>query len=190
MTVSPPKEGSTRWIFNLRFGDLAIPLRSEKPCAVCVEADQKWMEKCRQEAMKKRDAAIKIQALWRGYRGREGEEVPCCRCGYKMTLKRFSKDTELLYYGNPETRFPRETLQQWIIQMGGDPWKNLTCRSLKPCSWCEEEKCSDCGEFDCEGGKDCYSFIPCCICGNNCKDGDYEDWRFCTRRCMVDAGRY
>ena len=29
-------------------------------------------------------------------------------------------------------------------------------------------------------------FIPCRICGYNCEGGDYEDWRFCCRSCMVE----
>ncbi len=189
MALATPAEGSKRWAFQIRFGDPRFPIRSERPCATCEEAERLWVEKNHQDAMKKRAAAIKIQALWRGYRGREGEEASCCRCGYPMTLKRFSKETELLYCGNPEKRYPRETLTTWVIQAGKDPWWLVTCRSRKPCSWCEEEKCSECGEFDCAGGKDCERYIPCCICGNNCADGDYEQYRFCTRRCMVEAGR-
>jgi len=31
--------------------------------------------------------------------------------------------------------------------------------------------------------------IPCRMCGDNCEGGDYEDWRFCSRSCMVECSR-
>ena len=46
----------------------------------------------------------------------------------------------------------------------------------------------DCGDWMCSGcGEGPY--IACCVCGNDCRGGDYERWRFCTRRCMVSAAR-
>jgi len=32
-------------------------------------------------------------------------------------------------------------------------------------------------------------FISCRMCGSDCEGGDYEDWRFCSRHCMVDCSR-
>ena len=29
-------------------------------------------------------------------------------------------------------------------------------------------------------------YISCRICGSNCAGGDYPNWAFCSRRCMVD----
>jgi hypothetical protein len=48
----------------------------------------------------------------------------------------------------------------------------------------------DCGDWLCTGYL-CSEerYIPCCMCGDNCADGDYESWRFCTRSCMVRASR-
>jgi Pyruvate/2-oxoacid:ferredoxin oxidoreductase delta subunit len=31
--------------------------------------------------------------------------------------------------------------------------------------------------------------IGCRICGSECEGGDYEDWSFCSRACMVDYSR-
>ena len=31
--------------------------------------------------------------------------------------------------------------------------------------------------------------IPCRMCSDNCEGGDYEDWRFCSRACMVECSR-
>jgi hypothetical protein len=30
-------------------------------------------------------------------------------------------------------------------------------------------------------------FISCKMCGSDCEGGDYEDWRLCSRACMVDC---
>jgi len=32
-------------------------------------------------------------------------------------------------------------------------------------------------------------FISCRVCGSDCEGGDYEDWRFCSRSCMVESSR-
>ena len=29
------------------------------------------------------------------------------------------------------------------------------------------------------------SIIPCSVCSDDCTGCDYEDWSFCSRRCMV-----
>jgi len=128
---------------------------------------------------------IKIQALWRGFMSRKGKIVPCTSCGHPMTI-------------TPK-EYP-ETMSAVFIH---------TCSwcATKPCD-CLECKmgkvifCPGCGDDDCTGictpCNICYSdkcdgycerYIPCCMCGNDCADGDYESWRFCSRRCMVDAGR-
>lgn len=38
-----------------------------------------------------------------------------------------------------------------------------------------------------EAGTPVDRFISCRICGSDCEGGDYEDWRFCSRGCMVDS---
>ena len=106
-------------------------------------------------------SAIKIQALWRGYCSRKGKTLPCYSCGYPMTLS---------YYKG--------------------------CHI--PCSWCQRcadgkgnvwRGCIDCRDWSCPG--DCQRedepYISCCVCGGDCFGGDYEKWRFCTRRCMVSC---
>jgi hypothetical protein len=32
-------------------------------------------------------------------------------------------------------------------------------------------------------------YISCRICGSNCAGGDYPDWAFCSRSCMVECSR-
>lgn len=45
----------------------------------------------------------------------------------------------------------------------------------------------ECGDWLCPGcGEGPY--ISCCMCGSDCRGGDYEKWAFCSRRCMVRAG--
>lgn len=90
--------------------------------------------------------AVKIQALWRGYRSRKGEVLPCCVCGYDMTLP----------VSKTSTAFP-------------------------PCSWCQMRRQEEEEEEE--------PYIPCCMCGANCYGDDYEQYRFCSRYCMVDAGK-
>ena len=123
------------------------------------------------------DAALKIQALWRGYRSRKGQVLPCCSCGYEMTLKK------------PE--YPETMSAQFF--------------SNQPCSWCQEkekpcdcyectepelERCYYCGKEDCrEECREEETYIPCCICGANCDGSDYESWRVCSRRCLVEPDR-
>ncbi len=109
--------------------------------------------------MDARLAAILIQALWRGYSSRKGKILPCCGCGYPMTLKE----------GTHICSWCQEAERVDFL------WHYQTC---------ERVGCRKCDEFDDEE-----RFIPCCVCGDNCADGDYESWRFCTRRCMVEAGR-
>lgn len=114
-------------------------------------------------AMDSNIAAILIQALWRGYCSRKGKIMPCGGCGYPMTLD----GARIPYY--------------------------------PPCSWCQVDHdaisflahYNSCERVGCRKCDEYYEerFIPCCICGGNCADGDYESWRFCTRRCMVEAGR-
>jgi hypothetical protein len=42
----------------------------------------------------------------------------------------------------------------------------------------------DCGDWLCTGcGEGPY--ISCCRCGADCRGGDYEGWRICSRRCLV-----
>jgi hypothetical protein len=43
---------------------------------------------------------------------------------------------------------------------------------------CGDRMCTGCGEGP---------PISCCMCGSNCRGGDYERWAFCSRRCMVRA---
>jgi hypothetical protein len=45
----------------------------------------------------------------------------------------------------------------------------------------------DCGDWLCTGCSE-GPYIACCMCGGDCRGGDYESWRFCSRRCMVRAG--
>jgi hypothetical protein len=46
----------------------------------------------------------------------------------------------------------------------------------------------DCGDWLCTGcGEGPY--IACIGCGGDCRGGDYERWRLCSRRCMVREGR-
>jgi hypothetical protein len=48
----------------------------------------------------------------------------------------------------------------------------------------------DCGDWLCTGYLcSAERYIACCMCGDNCEGGDYESWRFCSRRCMVRASR-
>jgi hypothetical protein len=186
MALLPPQEGSTRWVLRARFGDPRSPFTSESPCAVCLDAQQRAQQQHEEEQAKKRVAAIKIQALWRGHRSREWEIADCCHCGHPMTLSRNGKEVKLLYCGFPRTE-PFEILNIWAISSGKYPSDLIKAISLKPCSWCEESRCAECMSLNCDGY--CERYIPCCICGGNCADGDYESWGFCTRRCMVEAGR-
>jgi len=32
-------------------------------------------------------------------------------------------------------------------------------------------------------------YISCRVCGSNCAGGDYPDWAFCSRSCMVECSR-
>ena len=130
--------------------------------------------------METSSAAIKIQALWRGYRSRKGEVLPCRDCGYDMTV-----------------RHPRENPHEWEIHLRfGDPTGLIVSKT--PCSWCQESMREMQEEYERQREEEYMrqreqeeeeGFIPCCICGNDCSGGDYESWRFCTRRCMVRAGR-
>ncbi len=45
----------------------------------------------------------------------------------------------------------------------------------------------DCGDWLCAGCSE-GPYIACCMCGDDCRGGDYERWAFCSRRCMVRAG--
>lgn len=42
----------------------------------------------------------------------------------------------------------------------------------------------DCGDWLCSGCDD-GPYIPCVVCGSDCRYGDYESWRICSRRCLV-----
>ena len=55
--------------------------------------------------------------------------------------------------------------------------------AVKYCSACEEpaDQCLC-------NGEDIY--IGCRICGDNCYNGDYPQWRFCSRRCMTYESRH
>lgn len=67
---------------------------------------------------------------------------------------------------------------------------SVTHRKDAVCSWCKERLvCYECGEFGCYG--DCEEpYISCCVCGDNCYGGDYTNYRFCSRSCMVGRDRY
>lgn len=112
---------------------------------------------------------IKLQALWRGYRSRKGQILPCCECGYPMTLK--------------APVYP-ETMAGFFM-------------SEVPCSWCQvaaydkhdREDLGPCPCRDCCVSDEEELYIPCCMCGDNCEGGDYERQRWCSRRCMVAWNR-
>lgn len=115
-------------------------------------------------------SAIKIQALWRGYKSRKGEITPCQCCLWPMTLTPPKLDPDYCYL-------------QLIV-------------SEKPCSWCQQGAaayemhiCSYCSDRRCTGECEDEPYISCCVCGSNCADGDYPSWRFCSRSCMVEASR-
>jgi hypothetical protein len=188
LALSPPEEGSHRWTLRARFGDPRHTFTSQSPCAACAEDQMRSQREYEQEQAKKTSAAVKIQAAWRGHRSREWEIADCCHCGHPMALSRSGKNVKLLYCGFPRTE-PFETLNVWAISSGKFPSDCIKAISLKPCSWCEELRCYECGSLNCDGGRGCERYISCCICGGNCADGDYESWGFCTRRCMVSAGR-
>ncbi len=118
-------------------------------------------------------AAIKIQALWRGYASRKGILTPCCCCGFPMTLK--------------PPQYP-ETMSAVFF-------------SVAPCSWCAEDAAyaawinDDVPSSDEEVKSEPYPsdeerYIPCCMCGANCADDDFEKWRICSRRCLVAGNRW
>jgi hypothetical protein len=60
------------------------------------------------------------------------------------------------------------------------------------------EKCAACGNINWEAcgnpeNRFCSGYcamsqepIPCAMCGNDCRDSDYEKWNLCSRRCMVE----
>lgn len=118
--------------------------------------------------------AVKIQALWRGYRSRKGDVLPCCCCGYDMTL--------------PAPKYP-ETMSAVFF-------------SVSPCAWCQEmEKKNNeepCECLECRLGhlgppseeeEDEERFIPCCICGRNASGSDFECWKVCSRSCLTAPDR-
>lgn len=113
---------------------------------------------------------IKIQALWRGYMSRKGKIVDCSCCGYPMTITP-TQSTETLvgvFYRCSWCQYPPEYDKHDRADLG-------PC----PCQDC-------CGKEQTEEEE---PYIPCCMCGSNCYGWDYEQWRFCSRRCMVGWGR-
>jgi hypothetical protein len=169
-------------------------------------------------------SATKIQALWRGYRSRKGDVLPCGWCGYDMTLLHFAAAED--GQGGLSSQVPCAWCQERL--KNEEPCDCLECEAERrkmegcDCRECQMGKvmfCPSCGQDECDGlcaaekapysGEEpekeevcrecgrgpaecdgyCERYIPCCICGGNCADGDYESWRFCTRRCMVEAGR-
>jgi hypothetical protein len=122
--------------------------------------------------------AVKIQAVWRGYRSRKGQVLPCCLCGYDMTLQApvYPETMSAVFFSNAPCSWC-QAKEQGPAEPCGCP--ECVPQPVEPCT------CSECT------GEDEYEerFIPCCMCGNNCADEDYESWRFCSRRCMVEASR-
>jgi hypothetical protein len=104
----------------------------------------------------------KLQALWRGYAARKGISTPCCSCGFPMTLK--------------PPQYP-ETMSAVFF-------------SVAPCSRCAHlENDSVQSEPYIEQEDDDEPYIPCCMCGANCYGWDYENWRICSRSCLVKGNR-
>ena len=69
-------------------------------------------------------------------------------------------------------------------------WRGYWSRYLR---YVRKSGCRGCGieieaceEYclSCETDKP--EYIPCRGCGRNCRDADYECWRFCSRWCMRD----
>jgi hypothetical protein len=138
----------------------------------------------------------KIQAVWRGYRSRKGQVLPCCDCGHAMTLAAptYPETMSAVFSSthpcswcqanrDAKEKPPCDCMEckmdkvMWCPGCGSDECDGL-CR-CDPCNTCGSEKC--CG--------DCEPYISCCMCGANCYDGDYPSWRFCSRSCMVEASR-
>lgn len=117
---------------------------------------------------------IKIQALWRGYMSRKGKIVDCTGCGYPMTITPQEPKWRAGFYSYQCAwcRYPPEFDKHDRADLG-------------PCP-CED--CSGGGKEEKEEEYD-EPYIPCCMCGANCYGWDYEKWRFCSRRCMVECGR-
>lgn len=132
----------------------------------------------------------KIQAIWRGYRSRKGKTIPCCDCGYEMTLS-------VGRYPDGMSPDPCSWCQDKKAAKECAPCDCLECKMGKV-MWCPgcgsdecdgrcDDPCDTCNSYKCSGR--CEPYISCSMCGANCYDGDYPTWRFCSRRCMVDAGR-
>jgi hypothetical protein len=124
-----------------------------------------------QEENNKMDsAAVKIQALWRGYASRKGAIQPCYLCGYPMTVSGVLNAP----CSWCQARSPFQ----------GEGRCDL-CIGLCNCPPTELPPCRECGHVVCL----CEPYIPCRVCGANCYGDDYEKWRFCSRRCMVRDGQ-
>lgn len=55
----------------------------------------------------------------------------------------------------------------------------------------EMGKCR-CGDdlYDCR--ETCYedTYVPCCMCGDDCSEGDYVRWKICSRACLTRDSRW
>jgi hypothetical protein len=64
---------------------------------------------------------------------------------------------------------------------------SILVKHICRCCECPFERYKSC---ECPPEEDDYQqeeYISCRMCGGNCEGGDYESWRLCSRRCLVDS---
>lgn len=139
-------------------------------------------------------SAFTIQCVWRKY---ASKHVRCIGCGGRRNLIRYSKEEPrvcescLIYRmnGRDVCYHCGDWLCDRIVcalkELNPNPLPDTTASELKHQAALKIQRAWKHHSFRV---RLCFDpFIPCQACGSNCYGWDYERYRYCSRRCMVDS---